>query len=153
MKKLTKPHLILSFLLAFLTATPMFAQTLIGGTEFEPKDGTSTSFFIKDEQDPSGDFPNGANTNNNLLFLGDGRFTQDIRVVKNVSTYPNCGKYDDTKNTYLPSTNMVSKDLVNSKYVVTTEKWTGGQAGSMYTPDRDVLLANTREEEENAIVE
>ena len=105
MKKLTKPHLILSFLLAFLTTTPMFAQTLIGGTEFEPLD-SSSSFFIKDEQPPSGIFPNGANDNSNLQFIGTSS-SQDIRVFRNTdtNTYPGRGSYDATKNTYLPSDN------------------------------------------------
>ena len=157
MKKLTKPHLILSFLLAFLTATPMFAQTLIGGTEFEPKDGTSRSFFIKDEQPPSGMFPSGANNNSNLEFIGTSS-SQDIKVFKNTdtNTFPSRDKYDASHNTYLPSDNA-SKTLYNSKYVCTNEAWEcGDNAGSSFNTieeERYVFLANTREDEQNAIIE
>lgn len=154
MKKLTVPHLFIGFVLALLSTTPVMARTLIGGTEFEPNDGSS-SFFIQDEQPPSGMFPSGANNNDKIEFIGTSQ-SQSIRVFRNTdtNTYPSRNKYDATKNTYLPSDNA-SKTLYNSKYVCTKEQWNcGDNAGSSFnTVDRYVFLANTREEEQNAILE
>ena len=154
MKKSTISHLIICLMLAFFSTTPLLAQTLIGGTEFEPLD-SSSSFFIKDEQPPSGIFPSGANDNSNLQFIGTSS-SQDIRAFRNTdtNTYPGRGSYDATKNTYLPSDNA-SKTLYNSKYVCTNEQWgCGDNAGSSFnTIDRYVFLAKTRSEEQNAIIE